>query len=415
MYSGQPYSAGGYGLGSEAFPGSGETPPDDGGSGALSENGVLNLDYSQGRLGCGEAQFFITGRCTSTGVLCVLDDSVVTAQWDRRLDEVSQATVELEFGGTTEFTCCECLAEIEPWCHELHIWRDGEEVWVGPITKIEYTYDGAVITAEDALTWLNVRIPIVDFNFTEPNPDNPGGMGAKDLTEMAEYLLSISFAYDSPDFTCEMDNLYVVMTTSPPTKRFYERASQTALDILAQLAESELDFTVIGRTIVLFGDPSPLTPLIVLNDDHIIGEISVVKDGTLQGNRFYVHFDEDGGDPHQRESEEKYCYGEIQRLRDGEGLFDQDDADVIAEQSVAALTVTPRIINLPQGSTLSPDTPWKINQMIPGARVDVTLTKLCLNLTQSFRLTNVEVEYTEEGEQVRISLIPMNLSAVLDL
>jgi hypothetical protein len=52
--------------------------------------------------------------------------------------------------------------------------------------------------------------------------------------------------------------------------------------------------------------------------------------------------------------------------------------------------------------------------MVPGARVDVAVTRLCLDLTQSFILTGVEVNYSEsDGETVGITLTPLNDSATV--
>lgn len=392
---------GGFGYCSETI-GPPEHPP-------VNSNVLDNLDTSRGRLGCGEAQFFITGRCSSTGVLCVLDGNVTSAHWDRRLDEVSEAEVEMTFGGDQDYTCCECLANIEPWCHELHIWRDGEEVWVGPIISIEYSYEGVKLRALDSLAWLSVRIPAININFT----DGAGGLGAVNPTEVAEYLLTLAFAEDSPTFTCEMDNLYSVPVDTTDSMYFFEKFTQTALEILLDLADQELDFTTLGRTILLFGNPDPLVPLVLLNDEYIMGDVTITKDGGLQGNRFYVHFEEDAGIPAMGEADNFYCSGPIEKLRDGDGLTESDDAEDLAELYVSSAGIAPRILEVPEGSKLSPDTPWTINQMVPGTRVDVAITKLCLSITQSFLLKTVEVEYGEEGEMVRVSLVPITEVAEL--
>ena len=189
----------------------------------------------------------------------------------------------------------------------------------------------------------------------------------------------------------------------------YAKFDKTALEDLRDLADIGLDFTTLGRTIVLFGDTSPLIPLVILNDEHIVGDIAVKKDGTLQGNRFYVHFDGDGGVPASGEATEKFCYGPIERIRDGDGLNNGTDAADVADQYVESSAIAPRTIEMPPGSKLSPDTPWTINQMVPGTRVDVAVTRMCLNLTQSFRLTTVEVVYDpDESESVGITLTPIN-------
>jgi hypothetical protein len=402
-YAGGWYGGGGVYAGYGYCPSGAITPVDP----PVVNTNVLDIDDSGGRLGCGESSFFITNRCGG-GVTCVLDGLVSAARWERKLDDVSQAEVTVELGGDTSFTCCACLAETEPWCHELHIWRDGDEVWVGPIQELEYSYNQVVIRASDSLAWLGVRIPIVDYNYR----DAPAGPGAADLTTIATAVITNAFFEDLP-MSCEVDNIF-----SQPTgiilALYYEAFNYTALEILRKLGEVGLNFTTLGRTIVLVKNDTPLTPLILLNDEHIMGNIVITKDGTLQGNRFYVHFDGDNGLPTSGEAIDFYCYGPIERLRNGDGLTNGGDAGQLADAYAAASAIAPRIVEIPDGSRLSPDTPWTINQMVPGARVDVAVTRLCLDLTQSFILTGVEVNYSEsDGETVGITLTPLNDSATV--
>lgn len=360
---------------------------------------VLNFQETGGRLGCGVPSFFITARCAKSGVACVLDDYVTSAKWTRVLDDVSEAEVVCNFSGTSDYTCCECLAETEPWCSELHIWRDGEEVWVGPIQTLEYEHETVTVRAVDSLGWLAVRIPPGDFDYTAV---------ATDFSDIAEDIITVAFAEDDPTFTCELDNLYKV-ASGEINFWFAEAFSDTALNILLNLVDAGINVTTLGRTIVIVGDDTPLTPLVILNDEHINGPLKVTKDGTSQGNRYYVHFDGDGGIPASSEAASFYCYGAIERLRDGDGLVDGVSAGQVADAYVQASAIAPRRIEVPSGSRLSPFAPWTINQMVCGARVDVAVTKLCLNLTQSFILTGVEVSYDPgDGESVGITLVPIN-------
>lgn len=357
---------------------------------------VENLQEQAGtRLGCGESTVFITARCSGQ-VACVLD-GITSLKWDRRLDDISEAEVEIGLGGDSTATCCLCLAEVEPWCHELHIWRDGIEVWVGPIVEIMYSYSKVSIRALDSLAWLTVRIPSIDINFTAVNTD---------LSTIGEFIIETAFALDT--VTCELDNLYV-QPTGFLGKRFFEAFSGTAFDFLDDVAETGLDYTTLGRTIVLVGDTTPLTPLILLDDTHILGEVEIRKAGNLQGNRWYVHFDGDLGTPASGEAVNFFCYGPIERLQPGDGLQDGVSAGQAADIYVASTAIAPRIMEVPPGSRLSSDTPWTINEMVPGARVDVSIVRTCFQLTQSFRLTLVEIQYTAEvGEEVKITLSPVD-------
>lgn len=372
-------------AGAGGDPGVGDDGPD---------SNVENFDETSGRLGCGEPTAFITARC-GAGVACVLEN-ITSLQWDRRLDDISAATVTIDLSGDSKSTCCLCLADVEPWCHELHIWRDGEEVWVGPVVEIVYSYTKVVVRAQDSLGWLTVRVPPIDINFTAADVD---------LTDIGEFIIQTAFAEDT--VTCELDNLHLT-PSGFVGKRFWDAFSGSAFDALSDLSDTGLDFTTMGRTIVLAGDTTPFTPLILLNDEHIIGEVEISKNGDIQENRAYVHFDGDLGTPASGESD-FYCYGPIERLHDGDGLQDGVSAGQAADIYVASAGVAPRIMEVPPGSRLSPDTPWTIDQMVCGARVDVAILKTCFTLTQSFRLTQVECVYNPaQGEQINITLAPIN-------
>ena len=390
MYSGLQYSAIVY----EGFlPAAPQAP--DGGS---TPSNVQDFTEVSGRLGCGVPTVFLTARCANSAVTCVLNNEIITnLSWDRRLDDVAEAECTINLTGDVNFTCCECLAEAEPWCHELHIWRNGEEVFVGPIQSIEYEFNSATVRAKDSLAWMGVRIPPVDINFVGTSTD---------LTDIAIFLINTAFAEEVN--ACEPNNLYTQLT-GYEFDFFASKFEQTALEILRDLGDAGLNFTTLGRTIVLTGDSTPLTPLILLNDEHIMGGLTIRKDGNLLGNRYYVHFDGDGGLPASGEAADFYCYGPVERIISPDGISNGTHAGDIADIYVNAAGIAPRTIEMTPGAKLSPDTPWTINEMVPGARVDVAVTKFCLNLTQSFILTGIEVGYTPtEGESVGITLTPLN-------
>ena len=464
---------------------------------SLPTSTVENFDTSAGRLGCGVPSVFITARCSSS-MTCQIDLADITKlTWTRRMDEVSEAEVEIGLTGDSSQTCCACLANVEPFCHELHIWRDGQEVWVGPIEAIRYERDRVTIKARDSLAWLDVRIPTDDIEFSSTSPfytgttlvDNPllstatlitsagftalpvvtasapvvmivldpgtpalreyvrvvthvaasnqvtvlrgqfgtpasnhnigitwqsGGLTSSDAdyTQIAQYIMFRGFSDDvNHGFDCEYVSVFSTLT-GEITSFYQEAFNSTYLEALVALAEGPVfNFTTLGRTIVLSGDTSKLTPLVLLNDEHIMGEIEVTKDGKQMVNRQYVHYDGDAGIPSVGavDPPARFCYNLIERIMDSNGLQTTADADVMAQAIANAAYIAPRIIEIPAGARLSPDTPWTINSMVPGTKVNVAITRLCLSLTQSFRLIGMSVEYTEsDGEMIGIELSPIN-------
>lgn len=361
------------------------------------------VDGLNKRLGCGQPAAFISFRCSTT--VCHLPlEHITDLRWDRRLNEISQAEVTVALVGDATAACCACLAEVEPWCHELHIWRDGKEQWVGPIQQIVYSYEDVRIVAKDVLAWTEVTVPPGDIDYTA----NPLGY---DLVEIAEDIVTLS--YVDNDFACELNYIHAV--TDPTNlfgNRFFQGFTGTAFEYLDALAETGLYYTTIGRTIFLAAPlsaaPINLTRLALLTDEHILGNITVTKDGDLQGNRFYVHWDGDLGVPEISDPVEEYCSGPVERLRDGDGLVTQTDAEDAANSYAQNQNIAPRLLEIPAGSRLAPETPVIIDELIPGAQFDVSLTRLCVNLVRSFKLTKVSVEYNQDGEEIKIDLEPLN-------
>ena len=375
-----------------------EAPTPGGGGGGPTQPPIY--DDSSGRLGCGTGGAFITGQCGFPTV-CVLDN-ITRLHWERALDEVSNAEIIIGLGGDENSPCCECLSEIEPWCHELHITRNGIEEWVGPITQVIYSFNQVRITAVDMIGWLDVKIPAVESNFTDMDYD---------LTDIAfgfsDSILNVALSESN---ACILDDVQSY-PNNISGKRKYIAFGATSLEYLNDLAQSGLNYTTLGRSIILSGEIDQLVPLTILRDEHILGEIEVTKNGLQQGNRWYVHYDGDGGIPavYSTSSPDTFCYGRVERMRTEDTLQTAADAQVVGGLYAEASKIAPRMIEVPEGSKLSPETPWTLSQMVCGARVDVQLSKLCFPVEQSFILSAMEVDETaEDGEEIKITLTPIN-------
>lgn len=353
----------------------------------------------KGRLGCAVNKAHVTWRCGSPR-LCSLTGATEIF-YTRVLDDISEAQITITLSGSDDI-CCECLGDIEPWCHELHITRDGEDPWMGPITEITYGYETVVIKALDILGWLQVRVAEIDL---------PAPPGPEDLTTIAQQIIDVAFA-DDGDGPCALDYV-VAQPTGIVLDLLFPAFTDNAFEQLDQLSDLGLDFTVVGRSIVLGPEDFPVAPIATLKDEHILGDIQLTKNGLLQGNRWFVHFTGDNNLPAMREAPVQ-CYGRIERLRSEDAaLQNLADAEETAQIYVDATATAPRLIEIPGGSQLSPETPWTLAEMIPGARVDVSLTKLCVDATQSFRLVGVEVHQNAEGEKISVSLSPVNIAEAI--
>jgi hypothetical protein len=381
-------------------------------------------------LGCSQHVVYIQGKCNGAR-LCELSN-VTQLTYDRRLDDISQAMVEIAISGDSDDPCCACIGDVEPWCHVLTIVREGDGVvWTGPVQKVFYGYDSVKIEASDKLIWLTARINEIAIDqFAGPGSITP-------LTDIAETIAQVAMA-DDGDSPCFMEcvlNLGDGLPVNADRSMIFPAFDgPTAYDDFTRVADAGIDFTVVNQCLILGPEALPAVAIGTLLDEHILGEISVIKDGSLLANRVYVRYEGDDDCenvcapqhlpdpctppdyteccpcPAVAEGEQE-CYGSVERLISNSlGIQTLDMATTTAQTFLNASRIVPRRIEFPTGTRLSPDTPWGIQDMIPGQRIDVALSKLCFPVFQSFKLQQVSVEDSADGEQISIDLTALTTS-----
>lgn len=100
-------------------------------------------------LGCSRhtAAVYDRGGLTRVGTL----DLMTSVSYNRVRDDMAAATLHI----TAQTPECHALLEaIEPNRHEIVLFRDGERVWEGPISWIEYSTDEVTIEAKDITYYL---------------------------------------------------------------------------------------------------------------------------------------------------------------------------------------------------------------------------------------------------------------------
>lgn len=354
------------------------------------------------RLLCGTNTAYLTTKCGQSR-LCELTNAS-EIRWGRRLDDFSEAQITVLIGGNEAKACCDCLGDLEPWCSEVHIVREGEVVWLGPIVKVKYHWDRVIVTARDVSAWLEKRVPEIIFD----NRGDPTGMLLNDIAY--QIILQAMSEDDSP---CILNNLVFV---SDPLdegtgRRVYPAFVSTALEYLKSLAETGMDWRVIGRSIILSGDELTTVRIGTLQAEHFVGDpgITVTKDGLLLANRWYVNRGDGAAVSAEDTASIQSCYGlHEDQLPDDHGIYDVANALDTAQDYVAATKSVPRILDVPAGVRLSADAPISLDQLIPGVRINVAITNLCFPIQQAFKLLEVNVVQTPEDESIAITLGAIN-------
>ncbi|MBP2703538.1 hypothetical protein JOL79_06960 [Microbispora sp. RL4-1S] len=344
-------------------------------------------------LGCAdEYKIGVFDRTGSRQLGELFDASALT--WGRVVDDTSDAVVQVPYQGAD---CCGLLADAWPWCNEIVLVRDDLLVWQGPVETITYGREVTTITAKDVTAWLYHRVikDLIDYS--------AAGAGPADLVLIAEALVRHGLDQDDPNVLQYLHTKLAGVTG----ERRYPANGSIVYDELAELARTGVDFTALGRRIIIAGEV-PVARLPQLADEHFVGDLQVVKDGrqaataaTVVGKG--VTATAGGIGP---------C-GLLETLANEQEILDDISAQAEAVSIVQAGTF-PVMLQVPDGAQLDPDAPVSINELIPGVVIPVTSSETCYTLSADLRLQRLQVTFDAGngsddggGEQVRVTLVPV--------
>lgn len=188
-------------------------------------------------LGCAdEYEAIITSNDYETRVDAVRWSSI---EWDRVLDDVSEATVVVpdEWGGVA---CCAKYGGLVPWRYGLTIERNGQPVWKGPVTKVLRQAGKITVKANDALVRYRRRLATRDesLRFVE----NDAGQMFADILNVHGRVIYDAWQFDVPQ----------VNTGVAVTRNVVAREFNYAWDVVEDLLDSAIDATVIAGVPVVF-------------------------------------------------------------------------------------------------------------------------------------------------------------------
>lgn len=353
-------------------------------------------------LGCPtEYQVIITDR---TGRIPVGEvEDIVTLTWSRELNNVSQANIVVP-----GIECCGILDDgvLGTWGRHLFIARDGVVVWgPGPIMSIDYT--SGEIVARDVAEVVQHRVIHTNLCF-----DPSCGGVATDATAIAEAIIRDALAGDDPNILAFLQ----VIAGGTAIERSFLANSRYALDAVQGLTSAFINFTVIGRRILIGAHGVPFGTTATLSDDAFSGLNGVVEDGFALVTRAVVL---GAGDPPLAGSAggTDPFYGRVELLTaPDDSIVSVAAANAAAQSIVDASNPAPVYLTVPEGSILSPDAPVDINELVPGVNVPLLVAESCRQLAATLPLRRVQVTWSAtNGEQVRITTAPDGVELVTDL
>jgi hypothetical protein len=329
---------------------------------------------------------------------------VISVQWQRVRDDISMADVRISSPGQE---CLRLLEKIEPGRHEMVIFRGTQRVWEGPITLMieEQGLDPVIsIQARDVMHYAHRLIMRKKYSNRYPNITR--------TVLRAETILRSELVRrekEDPPINV-LPHLQVIMNDDMAgTSRITIPYQKTVFDEIDSLAAySGLDYTVIGRRIVLF-------------DRHVtLGRTPTVTQADFLGNvRIGVFAMElatyaavTGGNG---------MYGVAGRADPYYGLWEVLDSAYDEEEDTKAPTQeelntqarlnlrwhnpTPIKIQVPENSQINPNGVLTMDNLIPGIQVPLRAKLAIRQVQQYHKLNKVQVSDDAAGERIQITLV----------
>lgn len=364
-------------------------------------------------LGCGEYEVYFKIRGGDSFVCRA--QNMISLTWGRKLNAVSEAQVLFGLRGT-DGDCCSCVSQINPWQHEMAIYRDGIEVWCGPITGGEVDEDSQTATfdAKDLSVWLSKRwIELTeDKEFEEA-----------DIVEVYNWLITqayyqeqwnMDWVFNTDHLGIPIDREYTAYSTS------VDRWGGSYLNVeneLSGLRKSGIDFTVIRRT-YLAGDLETQQGINGrLTDKHwdtapkitIIGSGMGTEIGVGGGVGGYYGWDNDQMWIERPNDVYRNQFGLLQYFESAPELDEEETIgtpNAIAQRAFGLRELKKRPFEYVNSGSLSQGAPVTFDDLIPGRYFAIELNQTCRNIQGNYLLTGVSVSHGAERETVSVEMVP---------
>lgn len=332
---------------------------------------------------------------------------------------------------------------------EMVVFRGKTRAFEGPIEQVDTGQETATIFAKDVTHYFNGTPLSRDWPYETGEQKNPLDPDSPWLmTERARTIIEyeLQTAYDMRIRTGGAATLVSVPrweAVSPPidvlthldirrSETLYTRSDTKAFQMLLgehlqNLAQSGLDFAVIGRRVIIWDSAEPIGITRRVTDADFTGELRVISAGSEHASVAHVSATrpdpeavEVGGVPviipepgvvlgvgNAGGADPFYgVWTKIASLNqeEGSGQTTQDELNSQASRMLTGLTPVPSTIKVPEGATLKLSKGLGINDLIPGVIIPVTTALNIRPVSQDQRLEKVVVTETAQGEVISVTM-----------
>lgn len=368
-------------------------------------------------LGCGQYEVYFKSR--GGDYFICRARNLTGVQWSRKLNDVSDARITIALNGLDE-ECCNCVDTINPWEHEIAIYRDGVEVWCGPVVNgdIDLAALTATYEARDLSAWFDhrwVELKESDKEFEEAKVSDVYTW----LIEHAYYKEQWNMSWLVPSLDVPIDRTYTAATDSERWSGSFQNIGSELRD----LAKSGIDFTTIRRSYIAGELMKSSVIEATLIDRHwstlpkisIVGSAMATEVGMGGGNGGYYGWYDDQIWIERPNDEYRQRFGLLQSFFTAPELDEEETTSLpngITQQAFSLRELKKEPFVYVKGGSLAQDAPVTFDQLIPGRVFNVALTETCRKVEDSYRLFQVDVNYGASGEDVALQMTPLGAEAL---
>lgn len=326
--------------------------------------------------------------------------------WNRVRDDISDASVTIT--GESCRRNADVLDAIRTGRYELAIWRGTDRVWEGPCTLLQYGRNSATITARDVMHYAARTAMHAKYDNTFPNTTTVVARAARILrTELARKE-ALSPPINVVPYITEYHFANEARTAA--LTREYANYVWNHVDDLA--ANSGMDYTVLGRKIMLWDTSNPIGYTSRVTQADFLGDIEVTEYGLDLATRSIVTNGQGVYGVYPSVSNVDPYYGEWEFLSNPYDETDtgaQPTSNEMASQArrnLSGRNPAPVVLNVPDGSRLNPRGTLSISDLVPGVYIPVEANLTARTLVQTQKLDQVHVSEDSDGEQITVSMSP---------
>jgi hypothetical protein len=388
----------------------------------------LDQTREQGTLGSHTNRIFVYTQ--GGGVLLGEITPCYQKTWHRKRDAIANCLVHVNQWDRDQQAFYRTL---KPWAHEIVVFRNGERVFEGPITRIDGDRSSLEIEAKDVMAYVYRRIMRQGYNDSY-QINNGEQVGLNTVVWRARQIIMNALVYHDPNVLPYLSVLqHPQDAIQSRVVKDYTKTAWQEIDDLA--ATAGLDYTTIGRRIVLNDTHQPIGRLPEMGD----GDFSEPPRVTVYGMSYATDFaatNNNGvyGLAIRRDRGVIPAFGlpiitdftdtgyvEMIASEYGESDVAGAGTDSMTPEQIARLVATleaqaernianrfpmPVVVRVPDNATLSPDINLGMRQLIPGVWIPLRSSGGVIEASQWQKLDSMTVEETDAGEKISVIMSP---------